>query len=180
MVKTSLQSFQFWKLNLILSTSIQYHSAIHSIPTQFRINLIPFYWVPPLPGTRLPDQSTSWPEPPSWRSSPWCTCPRRPTASRSPRTSCLRRVSNVWHCSDAVTICLQSRPVDPDVVCQLVSHSGMGYPGYPWISLRFQCFRIRRHIVTKSGDILWILSSVVLYMIQCADLRTGVQLAGYP
>ena len=43
----------------------------------------------------------------------------------------------------------------------------MGYPGYPWISLRFQCFRIRRHIVTKSGDILWILSSVVLYMIQC-------------
>ena len=122
MVKTSLQSFQFWKLNLILSTSIQYHSAIHSIPTQFRINLIPFYWVPPLPGTRLPDQSTSWPEPPSWRSSPWCTCPRRPTASRSPRTSCLRRVSGVWQCSDAVTICLQSRPVDPDVVCQLVRY----------------------------------------------------------
>ena len=55
-----------------------------------------------------------------------------------------------------------------------------GYPGYPWISQIFQCFRIRRHIVTKSGDTLWILSSVVLYMIQCADLRTGVQLAGYP
>ena len=58
--------------------------------------------------------------------------------------------------------------------------ASMGYPGYPWISLRFQCFRIRRHIVTKSGNILWILGSVVLYMIQCADLRTGVQLAGYP
>ena len=26
----------------------------------------------------------------------------------------------------------------------------------------------------------WILSSVVLWMIRCADLRAGVQLAGYP
>ena len=31
--------------------------------------------------------------------------------------------------------------------------ASMGCPGYPWISLRFQCFRIRRHIATKSGDI---------------------------
>ena len=52
--------------------------------------------------------------------------------------------------------------------------ASMGYQGYPWISRIFQCFRIRQHIVTKSGDTLWILSSVVLYMIQCADLRTGV------
>ena len=41
--------------------------------------------------------------------------------------------------------------------CHAVAAS-MGYPEYPWISLRFQCFRIRQHIVTKSGNILWILS----------------------
>ena len=32
--------------------------------------------------------------------------------------------------------------------------ASMGCPGYPWISQIFQCFRIRQHIVTKSGDIL--------------------------
>ena len=48
--------------------------------------------------------------------------------------------------------------------------ASMGYPGYPWISLRFQFFRIRRHIVINPATYFDIL----------LNNRTGVQLAGYP
>ena len=46
----------------------------------------------------------------------------------------------------------------------------MGCPGYPWISLWFQYFRIRRHISPNPATYFDIL----------LNNRTGVQLAGYP
>ena len=48
--------------------------------------------------------------------------------------------------------------------------ASMGCPGYPWISLWFQYFRIRRHISPNPATYFDIL----------LNNRTGVQLAGYP
>ena len=53
--------------------------------------------------------------------------------------------------------------------CEAVAAS-MGCPGYPWISLWFQYFRIRRHISPNP----------VTYFDILLNNRTGVQLAGYP
>ena len=55
------------------------------------------------------------------------------------------------------------------VIVQPVAAS-MGCPGYPWISLWFQYFRIRRHISPNPATYFDIL----------LNNRTGVQLAGYP
>ena len=48
--------------------------------------------------------------------------------------------------------------------------ASMGCPGYPWISLRFQCFTNRWHFVINP----------VTYFDILLNNRTGVQLAGYP
>ena len=48
--------------------------------------------------------------------------------------------------------------------------ASMGCPGYPWISLWFQYFRIRRHNSPNPATYFDIL----------LNNRTGVQLAGYP